>query len=173
MNLDFSSTGGGDLRVIPAVKNVSAVYHGSEVDAKTEICHITISMVKSSEKTQSAVKSHKMVSLNMRPKWSRKPTERFSDILVKGLLYENRLDLLNMICSISYVSTADYRILVAQLICWWSHSICSRSHHPWLIIMLLLLNAAEKHFCTHFPISVIPPVLPPSGRCSILFTVDV
>ena len=116
MNLDYSSTGGGDPKVVPAVKNVSAANLGMKVDVETEICHTTASLVKLSKKTQSAVKSHKMVSLNMRPKWSSKPTERFSDILVKGLLYENRLDLLNMICSISYASTADIRILEAQLI---------------------------------------------------------
>ena len=152
MNLDYSSTGGGDPKVVPAVKNVSAANLGMIVDVKTEICYTTASLVKSSKKTQSAVQNHKMVNSSKRPKWSRKPTERFSDILVKGLLYENRLDLLNMICSISYVSTADYRILVAQLICWWSHSICSRSHHPWLIIMLLLLNAAKNPSASISPI---------------------
>ena len=151
MNLDFSSTGGGDPKVVPAVKNVSAVYHGSEVDAKTEICHITISMVKSPKRTQSAVINHKMVVLNMRPKWSRKPTEKFSDILVKGLLYENRLDLLNMICSISCAQTADFRISssAADLLVVTYKMLPLAS--SWLIIMLLLLNAAENTFCPHFP----------------------
>ena len=151
MNLDYSSTGGGDPKVVPAVKNVSAANLGMKVDVETEICHTTASLVKSSKTTQSAVKNHKMVKSSKRPKWSREPIERFSDISIKGPLYENRLDLSNMICSISYASTADIRILVAQLFCWWSHIKCSRSHHPRLIIMLLLLFAAEKTFCTHFP----------------------
>ena len=151
MNIDFSSTGGGDAKVVPAVKNVSAVYHGSEVDAKTEICHITISMVKSPKKTQSAVINHKMVISNMRPKRSRKPAERFSDILVKGLLYEDRLDLSNMICSISYAQTADFWISssAADLLVVTYKMLPLAS--SWLIIMLLLLNAAESTFCPHFP----------------------
>ena len=130
-------------------------------------------MVKSPKQTQSAVTNHEMVILNIRPKWSRKPIEIVSENSIKGPLCENRLDLLNMICSISYASTAVIRILVAQLICWWSHIKCSRSHHPWLIIMLLLLNAAKKPFCTHVPYRSTLSVLSPSGRCSILFTVDV
>ena len=68
MNLDFSSTGGGDPKVELVAKNVSAVHLGSKVDAKTEICHITILMVKSPKQTQSAVINHEMVILNMRPK---------------------------------------------------------------------------------------------------------
>ena len=160
MNIDFSSTGGGDAKVVPAVKNVSAVYHGSEVDAKTEICHITISMVKSPKRTQSAVINHKMVISNMRPKWSRKPAERFSDILVKGLLYEDRLDLSNMICSISYAQTADFRIYssAADLLVVTYKMLPLAS--SWLIIMLLLLNAA-KTFCTHFPYRSSPLCYPP------------
>ena len=54
MNLDFSSTGGGDPKVELVAKNVSAVHLGSKVDAKTEICHITILMVKSPKQNQSA-----------------------------------------------------------------------------------------------------------------------
>ena len=159
MNLDFSSTGGGDPKVELVAKNLSAVHLGSKVDAKTEICHITILMVKSPKQTQSAVINHEMVILNMRPKWSRNPIERFSDS--------------SIICCIVYAQTAVIRILVVQLICWWSHIKCSRSHHPWLIIMLLLLNAAKKPFCTHVPYRSTLSVLSPSGRCSILFTVDV
>merc|ERR1711946_52333 len=62
-----------------------------KVDVETEICHTTASLVKSSKTTQSAVKNHKMVNSNKRPKWSRKPTERFNDISIKGSLYEHRL----------------------------------------------------------------------------------
>ena len=151
MNLDYSSTGGGDPKVVPAVKNVSAANLGMKVDVETEICHTTVSLVKSSKMTQSAVKNHKMVISSKRPKLSRKPTERFSDILVKGLWYENRLDLSNMICSISYASTADFRIFssAADLLVVTYKMLPLAS--SWLIIMLLLLNAAEKTFCTHFP----------------------
>ena len=141
MNLDYSSTGGGDPKVVPAVENVSAADLGMKVDVETEICHTTVSLVKSSKMTQSAVKNHEMVISSKRPKLSRKPTERFSGILVKGLWYENRLDLSNMICSISYASTADFRIFssAADLLVVTYKMLPLAS--SWLIIMLLLLNA--------------------------------
>ena len=90
MKTEHSSTGGGTPRVTPAVKNIPAANLDSKVDSKAEICPGAAVKVKTPKKTQSAVKTKKMVSPRKRPKRSRKPVDRLNISTNKGASYADK-----------------------------------------------------------------------------------
>ena len=87
MEMEHSSTGGGDLRIVPAVKNIPAANLEKKVDSKAEICPEAAPKVKTSKKTRSAAKNQKMVSPKKRPKRSQKPVDRLNISSLKGSSY--------------------------------------------------------------------------------------
>ena len=70
----------------------------------------------------------------------------------------------HIICGISYASSADTRILEAQLCCWWSQSKCPLASSCRWSSCFLLLNAA-KNLLHSLTLSVSLLHFPKSGRC--------